>query len=186
LNSGAPLLDTHDSSGLAAVIGVVVQGSAKIEGGRGVATVKLSSAASDSDAIGKIRDGAIKNISVWYLIHASTRIDSDTPVVEVSDCEPLEVTAVPDPGAQIRKHGSDARPLSKQIRRFKHGAAEATRLLQSTRSRAEAKGAQEAKELLGNTRSSSFRTEAAKPATFDATEVARGARAARRLLRKAK
>jgi hypothetical protein len=50
LNSGAPFLDTHDSTGLSSVIGAVVAGSAKIENGKGVATIKLSSAASDAGA----------------------------------------------------------------------------------------------------------------------------------------
>jgi hypothetical protein len=38
LNSGAPFLDTHDTWSLRSVIGSVVPGTARIEGGRGVAT----------------------------------------------------------------------------------------------------------------------------------------------------
>ena len=135
---------------------MVLAGSARIENGKGIATIKLSSAVSDADAVSKIREGVIRNISVRYLIHSSARIvgESGQPdVVEVRDWEPLEVSAVPipaDPGARIRKHGSNARqPLSRRERRFRNGAAEATRLLQSTQTRAQARGANEARAILG-------------------------------------
>ncbi|MEJ0051577.1 MAG: HK97 family phage prohead protease [Methylovirgula sp.] len=188
LNSGAPLLDTHSSDQLSNVIGSVVPGSAKIENGRGIATVKLSSARSDADTISKIREGVIKNISVGYLIHASTRIEGDKgqfDVTEVTDWEPLEVSAVPvpaDPGARIRSaNGSSKQPLSRRERRFRNGAAEATRLLQSTRTSAESRGTSEARRILAGKASSDQPVEAA---ALDATELARGARAARKLLRK--
>ncbi len=178
LNSGAPFLGVHKSDSLGDVIGSVVPGSARIENGRGVATIKLSSAASDADTITKIREGVIANISVGYLVHASTRIAGEKgqpDVIEISDWEPLEVSAVPipaDPGARIRKHGANARqPLSRRERRFRNGAAEATRLLQSARTTAEAKGAAEARKLTAG-------TDAQRQA------LARGAREARKLLRK--
>ncbi len=51
LNSGAPFLDTHQDGSLANVIGVFVEGSARIEDGKGLATIKLSSAPSDADTV---------------------------------------------------------------------------------------------------------------------------------------
>ena len=66
LNAGAPFLDTHNSESLGDVLGAVAPGSARIENGVGIATIKLSSAAADADHVQKIRDGVIKNVSVGY------------------------------------------------------------------------------------------------------------------------
>lgn len=109
LNAGAPFLDTHNSFELGAVIGSVVPGSARIDGGKGLATIRLSGARADADTIGKIRDGVIRNISVGYLCHRweETEVDGLTTRT-VTDWEPLEISAVPvpaDAGAQIRSHG---------------------------------------------------------------------------------
>lgn len=188
LNSDAPLLDTHSSEALANVIGSVVPGSARIENGKGVATVKLSSAASDVDTISKIREGVIRSISVGYIVHSSARIEGESgqpDVVEVRDWEPLEVSAVPipaDPGARIRKHGGSARqPPSRRERRFRNGAAEATRLLQSTQPSAQARGASEARKALG---SIGRMSPVGKVGKINRREVEKGAAEARKLLRK--
>jgi phage head maturation protease len=140
----------------------------------------------------KIREGVIKSIYVGYIIHSSVRTEGEKgqpDTVLVNDWEPIEVSAVSipaDPGAQIRKDRKNAKPLSRRERRSRNGAAEATRLLQSTRSRAEAKGAAEAQKLLGHASRSSFRVETPTPAVLDANAVKRGARVARKLLRVAK
>lgn len=77
LNAGAPLLDTHDDSALAQVVGAVVPGSAKIADGVGIARVKLSSAAADADIVSKIRDGIIRtSLSAT----PSTRSSRPTPM----------------------------------------------------------------------------------------------------------
>ncbi|MQY44496.1 hypothetical protein GAO09_00205 [Rhizobiales bacterium RZME27] len=110
LNAGAPFLDTHDDWSLRSVIGSVVPGSAKIEGGKGYARVKLSRAAEDAAIVDKIKDGIIRNISVGYAIHKVVKTDSDGDGTDeewrVVDWEPLEISAVPvpaDAGSQIRK-----------------------------------------------------------------------------------
>ncbi len=187
LNNGAPLLDTHSSDQLSNVIGSVVPGSAKIENGRGVATIKLSSARSDADTVGKIREGVISNISVGYLIHASNRDSSgEMPIVTVSDWEPLEVSAVPipaDAGARFRSaNGTRARPLSRIERRFRNGARYARRLLQATATSGEARGASEARKTLGSVGHMEI---VAKVGKIGRREVENGARAAKKLLRKA-
>jgi hypothetical protein len=113
LNAGAPLLDTHNDSKLAAIIGSVVPGSARIAHGQGIARVKLSAAASDADLVEKIRDGIIRNISVGYAIHkynVEAGADGLDEVRRVVDWEPLELSAVPvpaDAGAQFRSHEVD-------------------------------------------------------------------------------
>lgn len=108
LNAGAPLLDTHDDWSLRSIIGVVVAGSARIEDGVGYARVRLSSADGDSDAVSKIRDGIIRNISVGYAIHRVEKTEKDDGTDEdwrVVDWEPMEISAVPipaDAGSQFR------------------------------------------------------------------------------------
>ena len=108
LNAGAPFLNTHSSRDLSQVIGSVVPGSAKIEGGRGTATILLSRAQADADIVQKIRDGVIRNVSAGYIRHQIEKTESDdgkVPVWRVTDWEPCEISAVPipaDPGAQTR------------------------------------------------------------------------------------
>jgi HK97 family phage prohead protease len=108
LNAGAPFLNTHSDSSLSDVIGSVVPGSAKLEGGKGLARVRLSNAAGDADVVSKIRDGIIRNISVGYAVHRvekTENVDGDD-VWRVVDWEPLEISGVPvpaDAGSQIRK-----------------------------------------------------------------------------------
>ncbi|CAN7613892.1 HK97 family phage prohead protease [Rhizobium sp. LjRoot30] len=109
LNAGAPFLDSHSDGRLAHVIGSVVRGSARIEGGIGYARIKLSRADEDKAIIDKIRDGIIRNISVGYAIHKVVKTDADGDGNDeewrVVDWEPLEISAVPvpaDAGSQIR------------------------------------------------------------------------------------
>lgn len=109
LNAGAPFLNAHSSWELADVIGAVVPGTAKVERGKGIATVRLSRAPEDAAVVNKIKDGIIRNISVGYVSH---RIEKTTPgddggVAEwrITDWEPMEISAVPipaDPDAQVR------------------------------------------------------------------------------------
>lgn len=108
LNLGAPFLDTHCSYGLDNVIGSIVPGTAKIEDGRGIATVLMSKAAGVADTVQKIREGVIRNISVGYWTHKIIKTEGDDGKVarwDVIDWEPLEISAVPipaDAGSHIR------------------------------------------------------------------------------------
>lgn len=182
LNSGAPFLNTHRSDDLGDVIGSIVPGSARIEDGKGLATVKLSGAACDADTVLKIREGVIKNISVGYWTHHSIRQAGEKgqpDVLFVDDWEPLEISAVPipaDAGAQIRSANARKRPsqrLTPEQRDYANGAAAARRLLQPAQSRVQARGAAVARKL-----------KAAGGAALDKGEFERGARAAKRLLGK--
>lgn len=112
LNSGAPFLDTHGQWSLDSVIGSVVRGTARIEGGQGLARVKLSAAPDAVDRVAKIKEGTVSNISVGYRIHAVERKERDgkIPLHRVIDWEPWEISAVPipaDPGAQVRSAKPD-------------------------------------------------------------------------------
>lgn len=108
LNAGAPFVDTHATYCLDNVIGSVVPGTAKIEDGRGVATILLSAAPGVADTVQKIREGVIRNISVGYWLHKVVKTEADDGSVarhDVVDWEPLEISAVPvpaDAGSQIR------------------------------------------------------------------------------------
>ena len=108
LNGGAPFLNTHGSYDLGDVIGSVVDGSARVEGGKGYATVRLSRREEVQGIVQDIRDGVIRNISVGYRIHKVEKTEADDGSVaqwRVVDWEPLEISAVPipaDPGSQFR------------------------------------------------------------------------------------
>lgn len=108
LNAGASFLDTHNSWELDAVIGSVVPGSARMQGGGGICKIQLSKSARAADTVTDIRDGVIRNISVGYLTHAFTRTeptDGSPALMIATDWEPVEISAVPvpaDPGAQVR------------------------------------------------------------------------------------
>jgi hypothetical protein len=113
LNSGAPLLNSHQSYSLESVIGTVVPGSARIEDGKGFARVKLSNSPEDASIAGKIRDGIIRNISVGYAIREIVKTVSDDGSDQewrATKWEPFELSAVPipaDAGAQIRAAADD-------------------------------------------------------------------------------
>lgn len=114
LNAGAPLLDSHNDYSLRSVLGSVVPGSAKVEGGVGVARVKLSRADADAAIVEKIRDGVIRNISVGYAIHKVVKTEANGDGADdewrVVDWEPMEISAVPipaDAGSQIRNDNGE-------------------------------------------------------------------------------
>ncbi|QRM55140.1 HK97 family phage prohead protease [Sinorhizobium sp. BG8] len=107
LNSGAPFLDTHSKWSLGDVLGSVVRGSARIEGGKGLAKILLSNAADVVDRVAKIKEGVVSNISVGYRIHVVEKTEriGQTPLHRVVDWEPWEISAVPipaDAGAHVR------------------------------------------------------------------------------------
>lgn len=119
LNAGAPLLDSHEDSRLASVLGSVVPGSAKIENGVGVARVKLSTADEDADVIGKIIDGVIRHLSVGYRIHSYRPSPGENGADEtrhIIDWEPLEISAVPVP-ADAGSHFRSLSDHAPQLRR---------------------------------------------------------------------
>lgn len=107
LNAGAPLLDTHGKWSLRDVIGSVVPGTARLEGGKGLAKVQLSTSPDAVDRVAKIREGVVRNISCGYRIHAVEKKERAGQIAlhRVIDWEPWEISAVPipaDAGAQFR------------------------------------------------------------------------------------
>jgi hypothetical protein len=109
MQAGVPFLDTHQGFALGAVLGSVVPGSVRIEGGRGYARVRLTEAPDAEPALRRILERHV-GVSVGYRVHRY-EIEKREGVRELwraVDWEPLEISAVAipaDPGAQIRLGG---------------------------------------------------------------------------------
>lgn len=107
LNGGAPFLNSHDSNALSSVLGVVVDGSARMTGNEGVATIRFSERADVEPIWRDVVGGIIRNISVGYRVHKYEveKRDGQRPLYRAVDWEPLELSAVAigaDPGAHFR------------------------------------------------------------------------------------
>ena len=107
LNAGAPVLNSHRAEELEDQIGVVVPGSARIEGGALIATLQLSARESIAEVVADIQAGIIRNISVGYIVHAYevTETPGARPLYRATDWEPAEISFVPvpaDPAAGAR------------------------------------------------------------------------------------
>lgn len=111
LNNGAPMLNAHSDYDANGVIGVVVPGSAAVDGKRGTATVRFAKAEDDPTAdqiFRKVQDGIIQNLSVGYATYRMEKIEDGKdkiPVYRAVDWEPHELSPVPigaDDGAGFR------------------------------------------------------------------------------------
>lgn len=107
LNAGAPFLDSHRSWGLESVVGAVLPGTARIEGGQGFARVRLTSAPDAAPIVQRIMDGTVSAVSVGYRVHRYdiTKAQGQRELWRAVDWEPMEISAVAmpaDPGAHIR------------------------------------------------------------------------------------
>lgn len=107
LNAGAPLLNSHRAYDLEDVIGVIVEGTAKIEGGKATAQVRFSERP-EVDAIwADVKAGILRNLSVGYKVH-EYHIEKREGAMELwraVDWEPMEISVVAigaDSGAQFR------------------------------------------------------------------------------------
>lgn len=105
LNNGAPLLDSHDNTTLAAVVGVVER--AWLSGSDGRAVVRFAEGDERAEAIWrKVQQGVIRNVSVGYRVEAwkESRRDGKR-VLRAVKWTPLELSAVAvpaDAGAGFR------------------------------------------------------------------------------------
>ena len=110
LQSGtAPLLKNHDGYDVTDVPGVIE--SARIENGKGYATVRMVAAGIDAEAdklFGKIADKIVTNVSVGYRTYAVEKtegIDTKIPTLRAVDWEPYEISMVAmgaEQGAGVR------------------------------------------------------------------------------------
>lgn len=135
LNSGAPLLDSHSAWSVGDILGAVEADSARIEKGRGVATVRFSRRQDVEPVFQDVLDGIVRSVSVGYRVYKfveETPKDGGTPVRTAIDWEPFEVSMVPmpaDTGAKVRsgdKTGTNPCVIERQSddadrhRRFRH------------------------------------------------------------------
>ncbi|WP_366940826.1 prohead protease/major capsid protein fusion protein [uncultured Amaricoccus sp.] len=107
LNGGAPFLNSHNAYALDAVLGVVAEGSARIETGIGTATIRFSERDDVQPIFRDIAAGIIRNVSVGYRVHRYEieKRDGQVELWRAVDWEPMEISAVAigaDPGARVR------------------------------------------------------------------------------------
>ncbi|WP_304502926.1 phage major capsid protein [Caldovatus aquaticus] len=115
LRSGrAPVLDTHRRGGARDVLGRVT--AARLERGRGYATLQFSTAADVEPVWQRIADGTLRAVSVGYRVHRyEPRPDAATgeTVHRAVDWEPFEISVVPVPvdrDAAVRAQGEQGLP----------------------------------------------------------------------------
>jgi len=109
LNAGAPLLNAHMAYSVANMLGTVEAGTARIEKGQALATVRFSKRADVEPIWQDVRDRIVRSVSVGYRVHKfeETAGDGQMPTRTAVDWEPFEVSLVPMPldmGAKVR-HG---------------------------------------------------------------------------------
>ena len=111
----APVLDSHRRGGSHDVLGRVI--AARIEAGRGYATLKFSRAQDVEPVWQRIADGTLQSISVGYRVHRYEQITDPATgqtVHRAVDWEPYEISVVPipvDPAAAIRGEDAQGSPL---------------------------------------------------------------------------
>lgn len=115
MNDGAPFLDSHSAYRLENVLGAVVPGSARVEGGKGYATIQLTSAADAADIIHRILEKTVRFVSVGYRVHKYeiTKQEGVRELWRAVDWEPMEVSAVAmpaDAGSHIRSEKGGSNP----------------------------------------------------------------------------
>jgi hypothetical protein len=104
MKSGAPVLNAHNDWSLGDVIGVVEK--ARVEKGKGYATVRFSEREEVAPIFGDVKAGILRNVSMGAIVHQMKEVtEKGDPVKKflAIDWEPLEVSLVPigaDPGAQ--------------------------------------------------------------------------------------
>lgn len=101
LNNGAPVLGSHRQNSLSDVLGVVVEGSARVAAAGATARIRFSKRPDVEPFWQDVRDGIIRNVSVGYRVHRfeeTTAAKGDQRAVWTAiDWEPFEVSLVAIP-----------------------------------------------------------------------------------------
>lgn len=97
-NSGsAPMLRNHNND-VDDVIGVIEEGSASVDGERGVATVRMSRRESIGELVHDMEEGIVRNLSSGYSVQEFTELEERAPdglkIFRATKWTPLEVSAV--------------------------------------------------------------------------------------------
>lgn len=142
INNGGPVLDSHSGYELANVLGVVEDGSARIAGKKGLATLRFSRRPEVDSVWTDVRDKVIRNVSVGYKVHAyEERAGKDGALKTRTaiDWEPYEISMVPMPadlGAQTRAGKPPVGTLTpcRIVTRAEEAAPQETMMPEETRS----------------------------------------------------
>ena len=113
MNSGAPFLNSHSAWNVGSVLGVIEEGSVRIEGGKGYARVRFSRRDDVEPIWRDVRDGILRHVSVGYKVHRYeiTKQEGELDLWRAVDWEPFEVSAVAipaDAGSHVRSDDSGA------------------------------------------------------------------------------
>jgi hypothetical protein len=97
LNQGAAVLDSHNWSGMSAVLGGIVPGSARLESGSLIGRIKFSRGSALAQRIAQdLQDGLQIPLSVGYKVHETREDRRTNPITRTAiDWEPIEVSVVP-------------------------------------------------------------------------------------------
>lgn len=113
--TGASLLDSHRSVGIGSVLGVT--SNPRIEDGKAIVTVRFANTEEGNKAMGMVKDGILRNVSVGYNIHAVEKRNAETGKATrftATDWEPMEVSLVPipaDSNANIRSNENEVQEV---------------------------------------------------------------------------
>lgn len=96
LNSGAPLLNSHQNYDLNSVLGVVE--NARVQNDEGTAIIRFSERPDVEPIFRDVAGGILRNVSVGYVVHAWAEArEGNTLVRTATDWEPYEISLVPIP-----------------------------------------------------------------------------------------
>lgn len=101
---GAPVLDSHNRSSVAGILGSVV--GVRVEGDKVLATVRMSTSPEGERAVQAALEGHLRGVSFGYRIDAAKEsTETGKRVVTITKMTPVELSLVPvgaDPLAKIR------------------------------------------------------------------------------------
>jgi hypothetical protein len=112
---GGPVLDAHNRTSSRSIYGTV--SAARIDNGRGLATIQLSRTADAAPIVDRIREGSLRSVSIGYQVLAvrEERTNGQRTLV-ATRWKPKELSFVPigaDPAARVRsdpQHGGHDGP----------------------------------------------------------------------------
>ena len=110
---GAPVLDAHNRTSSRSIYGNV--SAARIDSGRGLATIQLSRTADAAPIVDRIREGTLRNVSIGYQVLANREDRSNGQrTLTATRWKPKELSFVPigaDPLARVRSE-ADIRSMA--------------------------------------------------------------------------
>lgn len=108
LNAAGPVLDTHSAWSVTQMLGAVEPGSARVEKGKGIATIRFSKRDEVTPIWQDIKDKIIRALSTGYATYKAIEEqpkDGAIATRTATDWEPYEISMVPMPadlGAKVR------------------------------------------------------------------------------------